>query len=43
VPPLTEAQVVEVMERAGVPWEDVFDSIEPSPGDRLDRRCTATL
>ena len=32
VPPLTEAQVVEVMEEElGVPWEDVFDSIEPEP------------
>jgi hypothetical protein len=32
VPPLTEAQVVEVMERElGVPWEDVFDTIEPRP------------
>jgi nucleotide-binding universal stress UspA family protein len=32
VPPLTEAQVVEVMEEElQVPWEDVFDSIEPTP------------
>jgi len=32
VTPLTEAQVVEVMEEEmGVPWEDVFDSIEPHP------------
>jgi ubiquinone biosynthesis protein len=32
VPPLTEAQVVEVMEQElRVPWEDVFDSIEPEP------------
>jgi predicted unusual protein kinase regulating ubiquinone biosynthesis (AarF/ABC1/UbiB family) len=32
VPPLTEAQVVEVMEQElGVPWEDVFESIEPGP------------
>jgi predicted unusual protein kinase regulating ubiquinone biosynthesis (AarF/ABC1/UbiB family)/nucleotide-binding universal stress UspA family protein len=32
VPPLTEAQVVEVMEQElGVPWEDVFESIEPTP------------
>jgi predicted unusual protein kinase regulating ubiquinone biosynthesis (AarF/ABC1/UbiB family)/nucleotide-binding universal stress UspA family protein len=32
VPPLTEAAVVEVMEEElGVPWEDVFDSIEPQP------------
>jgi len=32
VPPLTEAQVVVVMEEElQVPWEDVFDSIEPTP------------
>src|SRR5438552_2085637 len=32
VPPLTEAQVVQVMEQElGVPWEDVFESIEPKP------------
>jgi predicted unusual protein kinase regulating ubiquinone biosynthesis (AarF/ABC1/UbiB family) len=32
VPPLTEQQVVEVMEQElGVPWEDVFDHIEPQP------------
>ncbi len=32
VPPLTEAQVVEVMEEElGVPWEDVFESIEAEP------------
>jgi len=32
VPPLTEAQVVTVMEQElGVPWEDVFESIESSP------------
>ena len=32
VPPLTEAEVVEVMEEElGVPWEDVFESIEPKP------------
>jgi ubiquinone biosynthesis protein len=32
VPPLTEEQVVEVMEQElGVPWEDVFESIEPTP------------
>jgi predicted unusual protein kinase regulating ubiquinone biosynthesis (AarF/ABC1/UbiB family)/nucleotide-binding universal stress UspA family protein len=32
VPPLTEAQVVEVMEQElGVPWEDVFDHLDPSP------------
>jgi ubiquinone biosynthesis protein len=32
VPPLTEAQVVGVMEEElGVPWEDVFDSIDPQP------------
>jgi len=32
VPPLTEGQVVQVMEEElGVPWEDVFESIEPEP------------
>lgn len=32
VPPLTEAQVVEVMEQElGVPWEDVFESIGATP------------
>ncbi len=32
VPPLTEEQVVRVMEQElGVPWEDVFDHIEPQP------------
>jgi ubiquinone biosynthesis protein len=32
VPPLSEAQVVRVMEEElGVPWEDVFESIEPEP------------
>lgn len=32
VTPLTEREVVEVMERElGVPWEDVFASIDPSP------------
>jgi ubiquinone biosynthesis protein len=32
VPPLTEAEVVQVMEEElGVPWEDVFDHIEPEP------------
>ena len=32
VPPLSEAQVVAVMEQElGVPWEDVFESVEPSP------------
>jgi ubiquinone biosynthesis protein len=32
VPPLTEAQVVAVMEEElGVPWEDVFESIDPKP------------
>ncbi|MGZ5214254.1 MAG: AarF/UbiB family protein [Actinomycetota bacterium] len=32
VPPLTEEQVVRVMEQElGVPWEDVFDHIEPRP------------
>lgn len=32
VPPLGEAEVVQVMEQElGVPWEDVFESIEPGP------------
>jgi ubiquinone biosynthesis protein len=32
VPPLTEEQVVLVMEEElGVPWEDVFESIQPKP------------
>jgi predicted unusual protein kinase regulating ubiquinone biosynthesis (AarF/ABC1/UbiB family) len=32
VPPLTEAEVVQVMEQElGVPWEDVFESIEAAP------------
>ena len=32
VPPLTEAEVVAVMEQElGVPWEDVFETIEPTP------------
>jgi ubiquinone biosynthesis protein len=32
VPPLTEEQVVSVMEQElGVPWEDVFESIDPEP------------
>jgi len=32
VPPLTEAQVVSVMEEElGVPWEDVFEQIDPVP------------
>ncbi len=32
VTPLTEAEVVSVMEQElGVPWEDVFDHIEPTP------------
>jgi ubiquinone biosynthesis protein len=32
VPPLSEAQVVAVMEEElGVPWEDVFETIEPAP------------
>jgi ubiquinone biosynthesis protein len=32
VPPLTEEQVVKVMEQElGVPWEDVFESIDPEP------------
>ena len=32
VPPLTEEQVVKVMEQElGVPWEDVFEHIDPQP------------
>ena len=32
VPPLTEAEVVVVMEQElGVPWEDLFDTVEPKP------------
>jgi predicted unusual protein kinase regulating ubiquinone biosynthesis (AarF/ABC1/UbiB family)/nucleotide-binding universal stress UspA family protein len=32
VPPLTEEEVVRVMEQElGVPWEDVFDTIDPAP------------
>ena len=32
VPPLMEEQVVEVMEEElGVPWEDVFETIDPQP------------
>src|SRR5439155_14272683 len=32
VPPLTQQEVVEVMEEElGVPWEDVFESIDPRP------------
>ena len=32
VPALSQAEVVEVMEQElGVPWEDVFDSIDPEP------------
>jgi len=32
VPPLTEPEVVKVMEEElGVPWEDVFESIDPTP------------
>jgi predicted unusual protein kinase regulating ubiquinone biosynthesis (AarF/ABC1/UbiB family)/nucleotide-binding universal stress UspA family protein len=32
VPPMSEAEVVGMMERElGVPWEDVFSSIEPEP------------
>jgi ubiquinone biosynthesis protein len=32
VPPLSEEQVVKVMEQElGVPWEDVFDHIDPAP------------
>ena len=39
VPPLTEEQVVRVMEQElGVPWEDVFETIEPHPARRRDDR-----
>jgi len=32
VPPLSEAEVVSVMEEElGVPWEDVFETVEPQP------------
>src|SRR6266542_4583172 len=32
VPPLTQEEVVQVMEEElGVPWEDVFESIAPEP------------
>ncbi len=32
VPPISEAEVVQVMEQAlGVPWEDVFATIDPQP------------
>jgi ubiquinone biosynthesis protein len=32
VPPMTEEEVVKVMEQElGVPWEDVFETIEPTP------------
>ena len=32
VPPLSEAQVVSMMEQElGVPWEDVFETVEPQP------------
>jgi predicted unusual protein kinase regulating ubiquinone biosynthesis (AarF/ABC1/UbiB family) len=32
VPPLTEEQVVKVMEQElGVPWEDVFETLDPQP------------
>jgi len=32
VPPMTETEVVEVMEgELGVPWEDVFEQIDPEP------------
>lgn len=32
VPPLTQEEVVQVMEEElGVPWEDVFESIDPEP------------
>ena len=32
VPPMTEQEVVKVMEEElGVPWEDVFESIDPEP------------
>ena len=39
VPPLTEAQVVQVMEEElGVPWEDVFEHIEPAAARGRDDR-----
>ena len=32
VPPMTEREVVQVSEQElGVPWEDVFESIDPKP------------
>jgi ubiquinone biosynthesis protein len=32
VPPLTESQVVSMMEQElGVPWEDVFETVDPQP------------
>ena len=44
VPPMTEAEVVAVMEQElGVPWEDVFGSIDPraARGRAPSARCTA--
>src|SRR5207302_4400073 len=46
VPPLTEAEVVQVMEEElGVPWEDVFESIDPQPlaAGTIGQVHTATL
>jgi predicted unusual protein kinase regulating ubiquinone biosynthesis (AarF/ABC1/UbiB family)/nucleotide-binding universal stress UspA family protein len=46
VPPLTEAEVVEVMEQElGVPWEDVFESLDPEPlaAGTIAQVHTATL
>src|SRR5207253_804466 len=46
VPPLTEAEVVSVMEEElGVPWEDVFESIDPQPlaAGTIGQVHTATL
>ena len=42
VPPLTEADVVAVMEEElGVPWEDVFAAIDPTP-DRKSTRLNSS-
>jgi predicted unusual protein kinase regulating ubiquinone biosynthesis (AarF/ABC1/UbiB family) len=46
VAPLTEAEVVQVMEEElGVPWEDVFESIDPQPlaAGTIGQVHTATL
>ncbi|HEX9892196.1 MAG TPA: AarF/UbiB family protein, partial [Actinomycetota bacterium] len=46
VPPLTETEVVEVMEQElGVPWEDVFESLDPEPlaAGTIAQVHTATL